>query len=161
MKRVLPLCLLVALICVACATVEEVQVSEVLPEELLGAIDSFYSAIESGDVEARIALLGDDVVMMPNHWTMSRGKEDVAGVFRAAGDAVFMIRDREVVRAAVSCDLAYTVNSYYYTYHAADDEPQWHKTKNVHIWHRDADGRWKLEADIWNSDVPLAAFADE
>jgi ketosteroid isomerase-like protein len=53
------------------------------------------------------------------------------------------------------------VNSYYYTWHAPDDKPQWHKTKNVHIWARDAEGDWKLRVDIWNSDVRVADFADE
>jgi ketosteroid isomerase-like protein len=61
----------------------------------------------------------------------------------------------------VSGDLACTANSYYYTYHASDSEPRWHKTKNVHIWKRDAGGEWKLHVDIWNSDVPLDAFGDE
>jgi len=53
------------------------------------------------------------------------------------------------------------VNSYYYTWHAPEDEAQWHKTKNVHIWARDAEGAWKLRVDIWNSDVRLTDFADE
>jgi ketosteroid isomerase-like protein len=160
-RRALLFCLPVVLLCSACTAVEEVQVSDELPEGLRETIDAFYSSVESADVEARIALFADDVIMMPNHWTMSRGKEDVAAVFRASAGAVFQIRDREVVKASVSGDLAYTVNSYYYTYHAAEDEPQWHKTKNIHIWRRDADGLWKLQADIWNSDVPISAFADE
>lgn len=131
------------------------------PGELLEAMDSFYAAIESDDVEARIALLADDIVMMPNHWTIGLGRESVAAGLRAIEGAVFRIRDREVLRVSVSGDLAYTVNSYYYTYHASGDEPQWHKTKNVHVWRRDQAGLWKLEVDIWNSDVPVSAFSGE
>jgi hypothetical protein len=33
-------------------------------------IDAFYYAIEAGDAEARIALFGDDAIMMPNHRIM-------------------------------------------------------------------------------------------
>jgi ketosteroid isomerase-like protein len=51
----------------------------------------------------------------------------------------------------ISGDAAYTINDYYYTYHAEGDEPVWRKTKNIHIWRRQADGFWKLHADIWNS----------
>ena len=156
------LLLAVALLLSACSAGDGVGSTDgELPQELVAAIESFYAAIESDDIEARVALLAEDVVMMPNHWSVSRGKERVAEVFRAAEGAVFRIRDREVLKAACSGDVAYTVNSYYYTYHAQGDEPQWHKTKNVHIWRRNDVGEWKLEVDIWNSDVPISAFDEE
>ncbi|MCK4250488.1 DUF4440 domain-containing protein [candidate division WOR-3 bacterium] len=129
--------------------------------DFLKSIAAFYAAIEANDVEARIQLLSDDVIMMPNHWTMIRGKDAVSEMIQAAAAAVFNIRDREVVYIDISGDLAYTVNSYYYTYHARGQPEQWHKTKNVHIWRRDHTGLWKLSVDIWNSDVPLNQFAEE
>ena len=132
-----------------------------LPPELLETIDAFYASVEAGDVEARIALFADDAIMMPNHWTRLEGKDAISETFRASASAVFRIRDREVVSSEFSGDLAYTVNAYSYTYHAKDGEAQWHKTKNIHIWRRDADGAWKLRIDIWNSDVPIAQFDEE
>jgi ketosteroid isomerase-like protein len=139
----------------------EVDVTMALPDDLVETIEAFYASIEGDDVESRIALVAEDMVMMPNHWTISRGLEPVSEILRASAEHVFKIRDREIVKADYSGDVAYTVNSYFYTWHAKGDEPQWHKTKNVHIWRRDAEGLWKLEVDIWNSDVPIAAFADE
>ena len=130
-------------------------------DDLKEAIDSFYTAIEAGDAETRIGLLADDVILMPNHWTVMQGKEVVAESFRRGAAAVFKLKDRSVVRMEVSGDLAYTVNSYFYTYHAPDEPEQWHKTKNVHIWRRNASGDWKLAVDIWNSDVPIEQFANE
>ena len=47
---------------------------ETVPPELRAAIDSFYAAVEHGDVEARIALFAEDALMLPNHWTLIRGK---------------------------------------------------------------------------------------
>jgi ketosteroid isomerase-like protein len=129
--------------------------------ELEAAIDAFYAAVEAGDAETRIALFSIDALMMPNHWTPWRSKEEIAEVIRSGEGWVFKLRDREVLDMDISGDLAYTVNSYYYTYHAEDDEPQWHKTKNVHIWKRDDAGQWKLHVDIWNSDVPMDEFASE
>jgi ketosteroid isomerase-like protein len=61
----------------------------------------------------------------------------------------------------VSGDLAYMVNSYFYTCHPADGSPRWHKSENVHVRRRDRAGAWKLEVDIWDSDVPIAALGDE
>jgi hypothetical protein len=84
---------------------------------VMETIEAFYGAIEADDVEARIALLADDVVLMPNHWTIMRGKEAVSESFRRGAGAVFKLRDREVVRLEISGNLAYTVNSYHYTYH--------------------------------------------
>ena len=129
--------------------------------DLLATINSFYTSIDSADVDTRIDLLAEDVVMMPNHWTMTRGKEEVAAIFRRSAEAVFLLRDRDLIAMDVSGDIAYTVNSYYYTYHARDSDPQWHKTKNVHVWKRDAGGSWKLAVDIWNSDVTLEQFTAE
>jgi ketosteroid isomerase-like protein len=124
-------------------------------------MDEFYTAVDSGDREAHIALFAEDAIMMPNHWTLSRGKESIAGIIRAGEGYVFRLRDREIVDIDVRGAMAYTVNSYYYTYHAEGAEPQWHKTKNVHIWKRDAGGSWKLHVDIWNSDVPMSEFVNE
>lgn len=154
------LCVAPALLLAGCGAEDGVQDGG-LPPELEATIDAFYASVEAGDVETRIELFAADVVMMPNHWTLSQGKETVAAMFRAAEGTVFEIRDREIVSSGVSGGLAYTVNSYWYTYHAAGDEPQWHKTKNVHIWRLDDEGNWKLGVDIWNSDVSLADFGQE
>ena len=142
------------------ADVDVDAASSRVPAELLGAIDAFYASIETADTEARIALMHPDIIMMPNHWTPTVGRDGVADMLRSSSGAVFRIRDREMLSIDVSGDLGYTVSSYSYTYHAVDDEPQWHKTKNVHVWRRTDDG-WRLAVDIWNSDVPLAAFTEE
>lgn len=143
--------------CSGCGTGREERV----PADLEAAMSAFYTAIEAGDGEARIALFTEDAIMMPNHWTMYRGREEIADVIRSGEGSVFRLRDREVVDIDVRGALAYTVNSYYYTYHPEGGEPRWHRTKNVHIWKRDAGGEWKLHVDIWNSDVPMSEFANE
>jgi ketosteroid isomerase-like protein len=74
---------------------------------------------------------------------------------------VFRLKDRQVIDIDAHGDIAYTVNSYSYTWHPVGTEPQWHKTKNVHIWKKDPEGRWKLHVDIWNSDVPIGDFENE
>lgn len=135
--------------------------SDEFPPDLRSAIDAFYAAVEADDAEARIAMFSDSVIMMPNHWTVTVGKEAVADVMRSSAGAIFKIRNRVVLDADVSGDAAYTVNSYEYTYHAPEDSAQWHRTKNVHIWKRDTAGTWKLHVDIWNSDVPMNRFAEE
>ncbi len=152
---VLPFCVLLG-----CINQQQPQ-EEGVPAELTTTIDAFYAAIEVADGEARIAMFTDDAIMMPNHWTRYEGKEQIAEVIRSGEGSVFKIRDREIVDIDVSGGLAYTVNSYYYTWHAKGGEPQWHKTKNVHIWKKNAAGQWQLHVDIWNSDVPMSQFTHE
>lgn len=132
-----------------------------LPAKLEETIAQFYATIEAGDAETRLELFSDDAILMPNHWTMIRGKQAIAEVLRSAPDRVFRLRDREVVDLGVDGGVAYTVNSYFYTSHRKGEDPQWHKTKNVHIWKRLADGSWKLHVDIWNSDVLMDQFSEE
>ncbi len=160
MKRI-PAALFIIITLFPLSLTGEPGLVDALPVKLQAAIDSFYAAIDSGDAETRIGLLADDVVLMPNHWTMISGKEDVAASFRDSEDAVFKLRDREMIRAVVSGDMAYTVNSYFYTYHFEGESPRWHKTKNIHIWRRNQQDAWKLELDIWNSDVSIEAFEQE
>ena len=82
-------------------------------------------------------------------------------MLRSGQAYIFKIRDREMIDFESSGKLAYTVNSYYYTWHAKKDTAQWHNTKNVHLWKLDHDDNWKLHLDIWNSNVPLNAFDAE
>jgi ketosteroid isomerase-like protein len=151
----------VSLAVMAAFAVLSLDVDATAPEDLERAIASFYASIEANDAETRIDLLADDVILLPNHWTIMQGKDVVAEAFRRGAAAVFRLKEREVVHMEVSGDLAYTINSYYYTYHGRGEPEQWHKTKNVHIWRRDASGQWKLAVDIWNSDVPIEQFSSE
>lgn len=130
-------------------------------DAVMKSITAFYASIELGDTEARIDLLAEDVILMPNHWTILRGKDEVSESFRKASNAVFKLKDRKMLKFEVSGDVAYTVNSYYYTWHEKGGEAQWHLTKNVHIWRRNKQGEWQLAVDIWNSDVPLSKFYEE
>ena len=77
-----------------------------------------------------------------------RGKESIAGIIRGGESYVFRLRDREIVDMDVRWAMAYTADSHYHAYHAEGPEPQWHRTKNVHIWKRDDEGNWKLHVDI-------------
>ena len=128
---------------------------------LEGYIDKFYKSIEVEDPEGRIELLAEDVILLPNHWTVLKGKEEVSKAFRIGTNSVFKIKDRVLLRMEVSGEIGYTVNSYFYTWHKKGEPPQWHKTKNVHIWRRNEKGQWQLTLDIWNSDVPVDDFALE
>jgi len=132
------------------------QQSEINKRTLEETISSFYNTIEKGDVSKRIELLDKDVILMPNGFSLIKGKEEVSKLYTADTATVeFKIKDRKIVDMIVSDSIAITVNSYYYTWNTKGENPNWRKTKNVHIWKKDTDGKWKLRLDIWNSDSPI------
>ncbi len=123
---------------------------------LENSVAAFYDAVARGDALARVALLDTGAILMPNGSGLIQGKENVSRVFTAdTGSAVFQIKDRRLISLVVADSLAYTVNSYYYTWHRKGEQPVWRKTKNVHLWRRQPNGTWKLSLDIWNSDTPV------
>jgi len=126
------------------------QDKSIEPALLKEAINKFYIAIEKGDTKIRLALFADDAIMMPPGTGIVRGIKNITEIVLDT-TYVFKIKDKEIVSMDISGSIAYTVNTYFYTYHLKGSEPVWHKTKNVHIWKKDIDGNWKLNVDIWNA----------
>jgi uncharacterized protein (TIGR02246 family) len=118
---------------------------------LMKTIDEFYTAIEAGDFEKRMELFADSAIVMPNGGQIIRGREVIKERWAPFQEYVFQIKDLERLEVKISANFAHTINSYYYTSHLPGEEAVWHKTKNIHIWQRQADGSWKLYLDIWNS----------
>jgi ketosteroid isomerase-like protein len=58
---------------------------------------------------------------------------------------------------AASGDLGYTVGSYTLTVNDATGAPAIEKGKYVTVWKKQADGKWKVEQDIFNADAPPPA----
>lgn len=125
------------------------------------AVAAFYAAIESGDKQAHAEMFADSAFMLPNHWEFSRGKEEITRIINAGENWVFQIKDLCHLEMEMSGDIGYTINDYYYTWHREGEEPDWHKTKNIHIWRKQKDGAWKLHADLWNSSEPLLEAVSE
>jgi ketosteroid isomerase-like protein len=121
-------------------------------KRLKATIDEFYDAVNSGDTDRRLALFAEGAIVMPDNGKLTRMTDSVKAVWKSWDENwVFRIKDLEHVEMSISGDIGYTVNEYFYIWHPKDGEPEWHKTKNIHIWRKQADGSWKLHADIWNS----------
>lgn len=121
-------------------------------EKLKSTIEKFYTAVNSGDTDKRLSLFTNDAIIMPNGGEFYVLNDSMKAVWKNYDEKwIFRIKDIEHIEITVSGKTAYTVNTYYYTFHKKDSEAQWHKTKNVHIWKKQDDGSWKLHVDIWNS----------
>jgi len=61
------------------------------------------------------------------------------------------------VEVARSSDLAYLMGVYQLTMKDPQGKPVMDQGKLVEVWKKQADGKWKTVADIFNSDLPPAA----
>jgi len=121
-------------------------------ENLQKQMNRFYTAIENGDTPARLKLFTDDATILPNGGKVTRLDSTTrSNWIEYDKEWVFRLKDIEHVEIKIIKDMAYTINTYHYTFHKKDSEPEWHRTKNVHIWKKDTNGLWKLHVDIWNS----------
>ena len=122
---------------------------------LKSSIDEFYKATNSGDTDKRLSMFTPDALILPNYGELFELDDSArANIKRYDDNWIFRIKDLKHVEIEMKDDIAYTVNTYFYTFHPKDSMPEWHKTKNVHIWKKQDDGYWKLHLDIWNSSVP-------
>jgi ketosteroid isomerase-like protein len=122
-------------------------------EKFKNTINEFYTALNSGDTDKRLSLFAPDAMVLSDGGRLTHVTDSVKAVWKSWDkDWIFRLKDIEHAEIDLSGDIAYTVNTYYYTWHSIGAEPVWHKTKNVHIWRKQTDGSWKLHVDIWNSD---------
>jgi len=130
-------------------------------ERLEAAITAFYQTVETDDIEGRLAFFSDDAIMMPDGGGLISGYEGIAAVQRSGEGYQFRIGELERLETVIDGGLAYTANRYVYSWHAIGEEPEWHPTRNVHIWRIQGDGTWKLHLDLWQNGVTGVVDAGE
>lgn len=120
--------------------------------KLILTINKFYERIENGNINDRLALFSPDAIILPNNGKLYRFTAEKHQQWIVADkEWDFKLKDVAHIEIEMSGNIAYSINSYYYSYHKKGTEPKWHKTKNIHIWKKQKGGTWKLHADIWNS----------
>ena len=60
------------------------------------------------------------------------------------------------VEVAKSGDIGFISGTYEMTMNDANGKPVNEQGKYLEVWEKQADGKWKCGADIWNSDLPVA-----
>ena len=108
------------------------------------------------DVDRGLSCYSDDASVFPSNAPIATGKEAIRALwsqlFETPGFALsWDISELEVSRAG---DLAYGHGTYESVVNDAAGNPVTERGKWVGVWKKQADGQWKLVADIWNSDLP-------
>ena len=113
-------------------------------------------AFNAGDVEGVASLYTENAHVMPPNGEMARGREAVRASFSSMIDAD-LTGELESVEANASGELAYRVGKYVVK---SGDGTVVDRGKFIEIWEK-VDGQWMIDADIWNSSLPVPGAEED
>ena len=129
-------------------------------ERAIREIDIEWSKAEAAkDVERCMPFYADDASEFEPGKPMDTGKDAIRkslAAFFAAPGASLTFQTAKVV-VARGGDLAYTYGTNATTMNDAKGKPVNDKGKYVAVYRKQPDGKWKVVADIFNSDLPAPA----
>lgn len=127
-------------------------------EQALRDIDDQWSkAAGSKDLEKTVSYYADDAVVMPPNGPTANTKEAIRkiwnDVFALPGESISWKATK--VEVAKSGDIGFVAGTYEFTMNDATGKPINDHGKFLEVWEKQADGKWKCGADMWNSDLPV------
>jgi len=112
-------------------------------------------AAAAHDLTTLLSYYAEDAVALPaNEELLTNHPEIQKSWIARLAPGVSLSWTPMYVEAAKSGDLAYILGSYTKTTKAGKDKPVTDRGKYLAVWKKQADGTWKVEADMWNSDLP-------
>jgi uncharacterized protein (TIGR02246 family) len=148
------LCTVLLLFTLACN--HQSSDTRVTDEAAVRQLDAQWSkAAGANDVEAVVSYYSDDASLLPPNAPIVTGKPAIRAVWSTLlGPGVSLSWQPTGVEVARSGELAYVMGTYADT--AKDDKGNTVSDhgKLVEVWKKQADGKWKVVADIYNSDLP-------
>lgn len=116
----------------------------------------------TGDLEGTVAYYTDDATLLPPNAPVASGKEAIRAVWTellVPGNSVSWQASK--VDVASSGDLAYLIGTYQLTTKDPQGTPEPEHGKMIEVFRKQADGKWKVVADIFNSNDPLPAHLEK
>ena len=123
--------------------------------------DQYEAAVESGDVDAVLAIHSGDSVRMPPNESTIVGKEGIRSWYQKAFDQSTLELEISQKEIQILGDWAFERGTYAVTFTPKEEgEPASENGKWVIISQKQPDGSWKRARAIWNSDNPPGELAD-
>jgi uncharacterized protein (TIGR02246 family) len=119
------------------------------------AADDWGKAIEAKNLDQTVAFYADDAWVYPQNAPVAKTAEQRRAVwaeFFSTPGAENMEGDITRVDVARSGDLAVEFGTFAMTMNDKKGKPVTENEKYVVTWKKQADGKWKVIADIWNTD---------
>jgi uncharacterized protein (TIGR02246 family) len=112
----------------------------------------------ANDLDGTVSYYTDDASLLPPNAPIATGKQAIRAVWAAllTPDATvsWQVTKAEVARSG---ELAYVMGVYQITPKDPQGKSMADRGKLVEVWKKQADGKWKTVADIFNSDLAAPA----
>src|SRR5438046_8641016 len=133
-------------------------------EQALRDLDAKWSAAAGAkDVDKTVSYYSEDAVVMPPNAPSAKTRETIRSAWKemltTPGAAISWKATK--VEVAKAGDLAYVSGTYEEAMTDASGKSVKDHGKYVEVWKKQADGTWKVVADIWNSDLPAPAPSEK
>ena len=131
-------------------------------ERILRDLDARWSkAAAAKDLEQTMAFYSDDAIVLPPNATSATTKETVRNVWKdlLAAPGLVISWKPSKVKIGHNGAMAWVGGAYELTMNDASGNPINDRGKYLEVWEKEADGTWKCAADMWNSDLAVAASA--
>ena len=158
------ICLLATLAMIACSAPKRAPTaaSGGSPAGFDSAAARLLTALRADAVDSVVALMAEDVVLMPPNEAVLKGVPAVrtwyAGLITQLHTSSLLITDREV---RLGGDWVTEVAGFEWTLKpVAGGADMVERGSYLQLWHREPDGRYLLTRELWNSTAPPAAAGD-
>jgi uncharacterized protein (TIGR02246 family) len=112
------------------------------------------------DLDGAVSYYSDDASLMAPNAPIAASKDAIRAAWGPlVAPGVSTSWNATKVEVARSGDLAYVMGVYDVTATDPQGKSSTEHGKSVEVWRKQADGKWKCVADIFNSDLPLPAPA--
>lgn len=130
-------------------------------ESAIKNLDAQWSqAAASNDVHAAVSYYADNASVLPPNAAIADSGPAIQAVWDSLlGPGNSVSWQPTKVQVSRSGDLAYAIGTYQLTSKDTRGNSTEDHGKYVEVWNKQPDGKWKVVADIFNSDLPPAAPA--
>ena len=128
-------------------------------ERMLRELDEHWSkAAATKDVDLTIAFYSDDAIVLPPNAASAETKETIRNVWKdlLATPGLVIRWEPARVQLARSGETAWVNGTYKLTMNDPSGKPVEDHGKYLEVWEKQADGKWKCRADMWNTDLPVS-----
>jgi ketosteroid isomerase-like protein len=126
-------------------------------EQALRDADAQWSkAAEAKDLDKTVSYYAADAIVMPPNALEATTKDAIRKIWQdlLASPGLVISWKATKVEVAKSGDIGFVSGTYELTTNDASGKPVPDHGKYVEVWEKQANGKWKCGADIWNSDLP-------
>lgn len=148
-RLILILCLVVLPLAIVCNFPPTANGGD---EKAVRDADEAWSKVAGAkDLDKTVAYYADDANVLPPNGPMVTSKAGIRDLWKGFLDSLADISWKTTrVEASKAGDMAFTVGTYEMTMKDGTKD----KGKYCEVWKKQADGKWKVETDMFSSDLP-------